>query len=458
MAATASVSAAVTLCVALLPGLRFAYRAQGLHVALESVAALVALLAAFLVLGRLRRGRSARDLLLTCGLATLALANLCFGALPAAVQARPSVFATWAAASSRSAGALLVCLAAFAATRPLGRRVRVELVAVAGAAATVAAIAVVLAAVSSRLPLGVTLAPELSARPRLEGHPGVLAIQVFVAAAFALAAVGFARRAADAADRFLGWLAAACVLHAFSSINYFLYPSLYSEWVYTGDAFRLAFYVVLLTGAALEIASYWRAAAALAVLDERRRIAREFHDGVAQELAYIERAAALLGEPVADGEAGPRIRAAARRALDESRRAIATLAREPGGSDEAAFAQLLERAVRETAARYGAVVSVDVVAPLEVDGGRAHALVRIATEAVANAIRHGGADTVELELAPVGERVRLRVVDRGLGFDPQAVRRDGFGLTSMRERAVALGGELRLESRPGEGTVVEAEL
>lgn len=94
-----------------------------------------------------------------------------------------------------------------------------------------------------------------------------------------------------------------------------------------GDVFRLVLYLVLLAGAAREIRAYWRSLADAAVLEERRRIARDLHNGMAQELAFIVmRSKQMLAAP-ADRAGVEQVAVAAQRALDESRRAIAALTR-----------------------------------------------------------------------------------------------------------------------------------
>jgi signal transduction histidine kinase len=450
--ATAAGSGAVTIAVALFPQLHFAYRGPALHVALETAASLIALLAAFLVFGRLRRRTRLNELMLACALAVLALSNLFFAMVPA-LAARPSQALTiWAALAGRSLGALLFAAAAVVPRIQLVRSRPVLEVGAAGVTAAVALIAVLAWVFAGRLPqaLAAALPPHSAARPDLEAHPALLALQLVMALLYGLAAVGFLNRSVRLGDEFFGWLAIAAVLAAASHANYFLYPSQYSQWVYTGDGFRLLFYVVLLAGSAREIWSYWRVLSQAAVLEERSRIARDLHDGLAQELAYLARnLAALDGEGAALG----RLRRAVERAQFESRRAINALAAPPGETVAAA----LERAVGEVAERLPVQLELDLAPDIRLRAARTEALVRIACEAVTNAARHSGAGQVRIRLDRAGPRVRLRVSDRGCGFDT-TVQARGFGLISMRERARSAGGELRIASAPGQGSEVEVAL
>jgi signal transduction histidine kinase len=104
----------------------------------------------------------------------------------------------------------------------------------------------------------------------------------------------------------------------------------------------------------------------------------------------------------------------------------------------------------------------EVPVSIEVDGYERQAppieeaLFRIAQEAVNNAVKHARAKRVRIALSAGGATVRLTVVDDGVGFDPaRDIRAGGLGLTSMRERASALGGRIRIETSPGAGTRVE---
>jgi signal transduction histidine kinase len=272
-----------------------------------------------------------------------------------------------------------------------------------------------------------------------------------LALTYAAAAFGFARRIRETNDDLSGWLAVACILGATARLSYLTYPSLQTGSLYSGDIFRFGFYVALLAGAAREIASYWASNVEAAQLEERRRIARDIHDGLAQEIAFIGRNAALLRDEVDDPELADRISAAAERARQESRSVIQALtARLDEPLDRA-----LAAAAHEAELRYGASVSVKMPQLVIVPPARREALVRIATEAIANAARHSGTTEVRVELERLDGGTLLRVVDRGRGFDTTDAGCPGFGLISMRERAEAIGGHLEIQSRLGWGTQVE---
>ena len=142
-----------------------------------------------------------------------------------------------------------------------------------------------------------------------------------------------------------------------------------------------------------------------------------------------------------------RILDAVTRAQDESRRVVGALAaRVDEPLDEA-----LAAAVRESAARYGATVDMELARGIELSPREREAVVRIASEAVANAARHSGAEVLRLYLERLDKGMRLKVVDDGTGFDEEQPR-SGFGLVTMKDRAEALGGKLRIDSRRGAGT------
>ena len=186
-------------------------------------------------------------------------------------------------------------------------------------------------------------------------------------------------------------------------------------------------------------------AAAAAVSVERRRLARELHDGVAQELAYIR----IQSRQLAGGE---KLVEAADRALEESRAAISGLVR---AADEP-LARAIEAAAISLGQRHGMSVVCDLSADVEVDDTTRDALLRILREALVNAAKHGNASSVRIELRA---GPRLSVIDDGRGFDPSGIfRPDSLGLASMRERTETLGGRFALRSMPDTGTCVEVAL
>src|SRR5258708_31863307 len=135
---SALVAAGITIAVTITPGINFAYRRPVLRVGLETAEALVALLITYRVVGRLRRSRSLDDLVLAVALGTLAVGNLCFGAIPALVaEGQPAPVASWAGVGTRLLGALLFAAAAFVPRRPLVRLARASLVGVGAAGVAV---------------------------------------------------------------------------------------------------------------------------------------------------------------------------------------------------------------------------------------------------------------------------------------------------------------------------------
>ena len=448
---TMAVCATVTVAAAAVPWIAFAYREPGLHIALEVAAALVAMLAAFLVAGRYIRSHRLDDLLLTTALGMLAASNMAFSALPLAIlNGRPSPSWLWLSMSGQLLGATALALATFAPAVHLARPHRAALHA---GLVSLAFVVVVAAFASHFAPNVLPVHPPAAAEPPTIGHPAVAVIQLTTMSAFAAAAIGLIRR--QESDAMLAWFAAGAVAATFSRLDFFLYPSLYTEWVYVSDLLRLLSYLLLLTGTAYEITSYWKRMSEAAVLEERRRIARDLHDGLAQELAHISRVARGVAATSPNVKS---IQASADRALDESRRAIAALTRP---LDEPLHV-VLTQAVEEIAARSGTPTRVEFLVDehVQLDRDRRDALLRVTCEAVSNATRHGRASNVRVELQH-NDGTELLVSDDGVGFDPAAVhdrRPHGFGIRSMRERVEALGGSFRIASARGSGTRVHVML
>jgi signal transduction histidine kinase len=442
--AFAGAAAALTAAASLIPGFTLAYSSPQLHIALETATALISFLVAYLVYGRFRERKRLDDLMLACALFLIATTSLVFSALPHTVPAEGARnFSVWASVGGAVLGAFTLALAAFApATRLSSPRRATVIAALACAGALIATTSIVALfadGVDPDIPLA--LSPDATQRPILLGHHFLLGTQVVGVLLFLAAALGFIQRGERDNDELMRWFAAGAALSAFARFNYFLFPSLYSDWVFTGDFLRVGFCLLLLAGAAREIGSYWRRLASMAILEERRRIARELHDGVAQELAYIV------------AESSGSLAAAAERALDESRRAIAALTRPVDEPLEVALVQAAE----EVAGRVGVQLGIEVCEGARVSPDEREALIRIVREAITNAGRHGGAENVSVELTN-GNGTLLRIADDGSGFDPRRTRVGGFGLVSMRERTEALGGRFRLSSEAGGGTNIEVRL
>ena len=449
VAVAIAAGAAVTL-VSLLPLTSVAYHSFALHVAIETAATLIALLAAVLILGRFMRAPTEAELLLAGSLLLLGLTNLCFSIVPWIDDAHPGSFDTWAPIAGRLLGAAGLAAAPFVGAGHIHDAPRAAVRMLGLVLALLAAIGLAAGMLAPHLPVGID--PDLPPDPSgldLVGEPALLVAQVIGLFLYAVAAIGFTRRAERTGDELLTWFAAAATLAAFSRLNYFLFPSLYSEWVYTGDFLRIAFFALILVGALREITEYQHDLAEVAVYRERRRIARELHDGLAQELAFIiSRAHHLAAER---DDPADHIARAAERALGESRHAIATLARPL----DAALDESVAQAAEEVAGREDVRLELDLTPGLQEPDAVHDAFMRIVREAVNNAIRHGRAQSVLVQLSRADE-LRLCVEDDGVGFGDGPG--PGFGLISMRERAHALGGTLDVAPRRPHGVRVEVRV
>ncbi|GAA2018512.1 hypothetical protein GCM10009740_02930 [Terrabacter terrae] len=442
---------AVTAAILGTPYLLFAYHDPQLHLVLDSADTGVALLVAFLIWGRYRRSGRLQDLLLAGGLLLLAVGGIGMALGLHLLGLEDGRADVWLPVAIRVVGALMVLTASVVGVRRVPDGWARVLTALPWATVALGLLLTYLLRGSLPVPLAAT--PPVSAEhPVITGHPALLVAHGLTAVCFAVASVLFACKAAQRSrgqDELLRWLGPAFGLAAFARLNYLLFPSLYSDWLYTGDLLRTGSYAVLLVGAAREISRYWSAQARAAVLEDRRRLARELHDGVVQELAYIR---VETHTAVGDPEDRERMVAACDRALDEARAAIDAL----GRSTDEPLGFVLHRAARQVADRYNASLEVELDDSVHADDEQRHALVRITREAVSNAIRHGRTERVRLRLERDQHRRRLLVLDEGQGFDPATVKRNttGYGLTSMEERASALRGSVNIDSVPGRGTTV----
>jgi signal transduction histidine kinase len=194
---------------------------------------------------------------------------------------------------------------------------------------------------------------------------------------------------------------------------------------------------------------------------ERRRVARELHDDVGQQLALLaieldQLRARSAGSAVEDGL----VEAAARTSAISS--GVHDLARDlhPARLETLGLPRALRSFAEEAAKRHGVDVDVTLADwPGDVAADQALTFYRIAQEAVQNAVKHGGAESVSIRLAGGDRELTMTVYDDGRGFPAEAAAdAGGIGLVSMRERASLAGGSVAVESERGAGTTVRVVL
>jgi signal transduction histidine kinase len=201
----------------------------------------------------------------------------------------------------------------------------------------------------------------------------------------------------------------------------------------------------------------------LSVLSERNRLALELHDVVSQKLFSVvltaEAAATVLDrDPAAARVQIARVQTLAREALDELRDLIEEL--RPPDLARDGLCGTLRKHVAMLERLHGIPIDVDVDDRAEPNAPRDREVLRVAQEALHNAVRHADATRLTLRLAAADGRLVLEVVDDGRGFDPAdpELRSRRLGLTSMEERARRLGGRVDIRSAAGTGTVVRLEV
>lgn len=429
------------------PFVQFAYESPRTRLALSTADVCVALLAAYLAHGRFLRQHRSTDLLMAQCLIVLALANTVDGVLQLSLGNTSAD--VWLTAALRSGGALLLLAAAF--VHPERRLLpTAELWTYAGPALLLAGClgAAVFLGPALPLPIDRSFFGDGAHPPLLTAHPVLIGGHLLSASCFLLASLVYTVRSVRTGDELLRWLGAACALGGFARVNYALSPTVYTDWLYTGDLLRTGFYLLLLVGSARELSLYWTTRELRAVEEDRRRLARELHDGVVQELTYIRSEA----HSIPDQDLRDHIVNSTDRALDEARTAIHALGHL--GTDP--LAEVLDRTARELGRRHRLTVHVEADDAVVVEQQHQHTILRIVREAVTNAARHGRASTVHIHLAHEDDARVVRVRDDGTGFDPPSVTRSsaGYGMISMAERARSLPGTLEIDSAVGRGCEV----
>jgi signal transduction histidine kinase len=207
---------------------------------------------------------------------------------------------------------------------------------------------------------------------------------------------------------------------------------------------------------AMELSRLTESARAAAVSGERNRLARDFHDTLAQGLAtiilHLETAVSVCVSPAAR----PHIAAAtdlARDSLIEARRSIRAL--RPAGLDGRGLEDALTDVTNRLARLSLATLRIETHGTRRrIPGDVEEALLRIGSEAITNATKHASAHAIDVELTFEDQAVRVAVRDDGIGFDSTGAGHRRVGLSSMRERAHSIGAALTIASEPGGGTEV----
>jgi signal transduction histidine kinase len=211
--------------------------------------------------------------------------------------------------------------------------------------------------------------------------------------------------------------------------------------------------------AAINNAELYERAQQVASLEERQRLARELHDSVSQALYGIALGARtaraqLERDPRAAAEPVDYILSLAEVGMAEMRALIFEL--RPESLESEGLVAALQKQVAATQARYNLGISLDLCDEPDAPVALKETLYRITQEALHNIVKHARATHVSLSLADSGGTLTLTVRDDGIGFDPGSDFVGHLGLKSMRERAEASGGSLRVQSDPGTGSIVEA--
>ncbi len=216
---------------------------------------------------------------------------------------------------------------------------------------------------------------------------------------------------------------------------------------------------------AIELSHLHERLRSLAVSEERMHIAHEMHDGMAQILAYVNTKAQAAEEHLNQGRPAEasaqlaQLAVAAREAYADVREGILGL--RVGLGEHGTFVETLQSYVDRWQDQNEIEASIEVDAAISLAPPVELQVVRIVQEALANVRKHARARQVKIAMARIDGTVRLTIEDDGVGFDPSALGRSAFprfGLTTMRERAVSVGGMLRVDTTPGEGARVVAEM
>jgi signal transduction histidine kinase len=423
------------------PELRTTYELPALRLALDTGIVLAATIVAVLAGIRFSVEGRRLDLLLCAGFSTAAATGLCFAIAPVLGGDPVGTAEAWSSVAGRVLALVLIAGAPWARGRVVARR-RALRIALALVAVAVTAIWLNAHAAGSAL-------PDLEQGSSL---PALMVIALAVQGVLSLLAVsGFGWRYRSSGEDLDRWLALAATLMLSAELHYIFTPVVGSGVVSQGDFLRLLAYGLLLAGVwrAIRFAEFGRA-----VAEERARVAREIHDGLAQYLFTISTHAAMLERGSApDGTVG-RLKDAAALAQQEARFAILALS---SASGNAPFDAALRRYLDVLTADGELAVELEVDPGIQLAPDEQIEVFRIVQEGLANVRKHAGASEAEVWIGRDGTKRLVRVRDDGAGFEP-GDNGAGQGLKNMRVRAESIGGALGLTSARGAGTSLEIVL
>jgi signal transduction histidine kinase len=426
-----------------------AYHLPALRASTEGAITLTAIGASLLLGVQFGYTRRLRDLVLLAALICFALLELVCDAVPAALQLR----STGQFAASLEVGQLFVAAAIVAAASTSSGRLVLGLrrpVLAAVLAGTVACVAAELA--------GLILAPALVVgAPRSVpgighalGRPLAAIVVIGTAALFLDAATRFRHQGLTEGSDALQMLAGAAVLLAAARLFYLALPWISPDSISSRELLRVLAMWLIVTAAVRQEFDLRARIVRAEALAERTRVARDLHDGLAQDLAFIAAHGARM-----EGELGAEhpIVVAARSALSLARGTITDLSDASWSTPREA----LDVVAGELRHRFGIAIAVEVDPGADLSAGDLDELLRIAREAITNAARHGHAMNVIASLARTDSGLVLRIRDDGGGIGVEATPSspDGFGIRSMRERASALDGSLTVKEDSRGGTELE---
>ena len=426
------------------PSFRSTYVLPEGRLVLDTAVVLAATIVAILAAARFQVEGRLLDLLLAAGFCVAGLGTLAFSVVPLLGGEPQGPVEAWAALGSRLLAAVLIALAPIVPGPRIAVRRR----------ALVAGLAVV---VLGLLALWLSLNGVGSSLAPLDpGSGGSRPFEVTVTLSFLallalLAALGFATRYRRHGEDLDSWLALGATMTLFAELNYVLTPKLSTDVVSQGDFLRVVAYGILLVGV-------WRAIRAAelgrAVAEERARVAREIHDGLAQYLFAISTHVSMLESGAALETMLPKLKEASAAAQQEARFAVLALS---SASGSAPFDAALRRYVEFLTADGVLEVDLEIERELLLAPDEQIEIFRIVQEGLANARKHAGARRAEVWIGEHAGRRLVRVSDDGVGFDG-ADAAAGQGLKNMRRRAETIEGRFTLRSQPGRGTAVEIVL